>query len=536
MNTPYENYRQYRPFDTTLESKTTDYGKTHSNEQGEMYSVFLPATSRNFIQYGDRKTLERFSYDQKQQLKPGYTPGCRVPAKFHPNGDEITFYQKDSGGFYYPYGLYSAGHAQLDLQRSMTLEELIHCRDPEVTIVGDSGGYQIATGVIAVKDWNDPKTVDELRMQILRWLEATADYSMILDVPTAIIQKTPEAGFKTAKECFDQTITNMRFFHQHRVPGATKFMNILQGRSEKESKEWFDSLMAEHKKQDILFEGWAMAGSNAVDLELGLRRLIELRDQKLINEDSHWIHYLGVSRLQAACALTTAQRYLREQVSPKITISYDASSPFISVANGMAYTGNVIDKKSDRFTFTMNKMVDNKDVRGSELGKMKLGDWLRMTYPEFKQTTFISENVLVEELCYKDRSFNSNSSWDTASYLMIMNHSTEMQIQAIQEANRYYDLPYEQAHNHIPDILLKFKHEIAPAIFESEHPMTALKKYRKDLNSINGVGHRSGQTYADSQTQVFFQDIPDSVLDSGNDSVVSSEKTETAPNLSLFEF
>ena len=40
----------------------------------------------------------------------------------------------------------------------------------------------IATGVIKC-DWKNFKTDDDLRNSILNWLEHTADYSMVLDVP-----------------------------------------------------------------------------------------------------------------------------------------------------------------------------------------------------------------------------------------------------------------------------------------------------------------------------------------------------------------
>ena len=52
-------------------------------------------------------------------------------------------------------------------------------------ILGDSGGYQIGKGVLKF-DWLDfeGKSANDTRQKILEWLELTADWSMMLDVPT----------------------------------------------------------------------------------------------------------------------------------------------------------------------------------------------------------------------------------------------------------------------------------------------------------------------------------------------------------------
>ena len=72
---------------------------------------------------------------------------------------------------------------------------MIQKRDREHSfILGDSGGFQIATGVIKC-DWKNFKTDDDLRITILNWLEHTADYSMVLDVPT--LAAAPPLNAKT---------------------------------------------------------------------------------------------------------------------------------------------------------------------------------------------------------------------------------------------------------------------------------------------------------------------------------------------------
>ena len=63
---------------------------------------------------------------------------------------------------------------------------MFHTRDKKDTIVvGDSGGYQIGKGVLKF-DWQNFKgqSANKMRDKILHWLELTADWSMVLDIPS----------------------------------------------------------------------------------------------------------------------------------------------------------------------------------------------------------------------------------------------------------------------------------------------------------------------------------------------------------------
>ena len=89
----------------------------------------------------------------------------------------MNFLNADEGYFTYKYALYSAGHAQLNLEKSVIQESMIQQRDRDNTvIVGDSGGYQIGKGVLKF-DWLnfEGDSANKTRLDILRWLELTAD-------------------------------------------------------------------------------------------------------------------------------------------------------------------------------------------------------------------------------------------------------------------------------------------------------------------------------------------------------------------------
>ena len=57
--------------------------------------------------------------------------------------EELTWLKQDKS-FFYPCNLYSAGHAELDIEKCKERDWFMHNRDKENTlIIGDSGGFQI---------------------------------------------------------------------------------------------------------------------------------------------------------------------------------------------------------------------------------------------------------------------------------------------------------------------------------------------------------------------------------------------------------
>ena len=176
-------------------------------------AVYLPAISGFFTELlGRCKHIE------------GYIPDGRVPEGFEHGFEGLNFLDQEKGYFQYNKGLYSAGHAYLDLDRSNELEYIIQHRDRDNTmILGDSGGFQIGKGVIKF-DWEnffekpgDPGykgDADKVRHKILNWLEHTADWSMTLDVPSwaSKPELRERTGLKDFDECLKCTLHNNDFF------------------------------------------------------------------------------------------------------------------------------------------------------------------------------------------------------------------------------------------------------------------------------------------------------------------------------------
>ena len=481
----YDKYRKDRPFNQKLADETVDY-----TDACEDFAVYLPATSANFIQLGNRERLNVHGMKMK-----GFEFGERVPKKFDPEGDELNYYQRDSGSFYYPYGLYSAGHATLDLEKSYKTEVTVQGRDPAVTLVGDSGGFQWATGTWTTKwpdpattvdnpDWDDIEAINSVRKKVLRWLENTFDYCMTLDMPTAVMvmSKDPKAKeiFTSAQMCLDFTKKNLDYFVKHRTPGKTNFLNVLQGANEEEQDHWYEEV------KDYDFEGWAIAGDQVGRLVPLLRRIIKLRDDGKINDHQHWIHCLGVSRLSGALIFTAIQRELRKTCGPKITVSFDSSSPFLASSKGMCYTGNFFDTSAKRgrpgFTFRNNKCADDKKYIGDH---RTLSQWISEEYhiDEEKVSTGVGRKLLMSDICFKD---TGNSTWDSASFIALMGHNAEMLIKAVHQACRYADLEdRHEAEKYVPRDLLELILDIIPEIFAADDPNAKIKYYESKLRKFD---------------------------------------------------
>ena len=319
------------------------------------YAVYLPAISSFYSTYIAKQRLEEF------------IPADRIPKEFDRGIEGMNFLNPEQGYFYYKYGLYSAGHAQLDLQKSLTQESMIQDRDRSKTmILGDSGGYQIGKGVLKF-DWLnfEGAEANKTRQKILEWLELTADWSMMLDVPTWACDHihSPKTGLKTFEDCLEKTRFNNDYFLNNRL-GQTKWLNVLQGGDWDTAERWYEGVKEfsdpKGKYAGREAEGWAMGGANMCKMPITLRRLITLKFEGLL-EGKDWMHFLGTAQLDWACYLTLIQREIKK-INENFTISFDCASPFIATAHGLVYTNAQHSNK--RFSVIMDKAPDTKNLSG----------------------------------------------------------------------------------------------------------------------------------------------------------------------------
>jgi hypothetical protein len=380
------------------------------------YSIFLPSISTFY-----NNILSKY-----KQHGTDFIPDNRVPDKFEKGVDGCDFLKKEDSYYSYKWGLYSAGHAQLNLDKADVSDNMIQKRDKKNTfILGDSGGFQIIKGVIKC-DWPKFKTDDSLRRTILDWLEHTADYSMILDIPTMAASDPykSKTGIQDFGQCLDYTLFNADWFAKNRTYN-TKLLNVLQGRNKHEADVWYDAV------KHLPFEGWAFGGNTKLDINITLSHLLKMRDDKLLEKgERDVLHFLGTSKLDWAVALTAIKRSLREHVNSDIEVMYDCASPFISTAMGQQYTQHV--HRNNKSGYVMERAVDDKKLSGSKI--------------PFGWGSPIGDRLTMGDTCwYKPGMLNKNgkegkTSWDSFSYFLLMAHNVYQHIESVQRANSLADV------------------------------------------------------------------------------------------------
>ena len=444
-------------------------------ESNKDYARFLPAISSIYTKFLSHNS----AYNSK-------VTDDRVPDCFPHGLDSMDFLNEDKGLFSYKWGLYSAGHAVLDPVKSDISEAHVQKRDrSKVTLVGDSGGFQVAKGVLKFP-WDKFKEpggkCDEVRIKILKWLEHTADWSMILDVPSFSIHF--DTGLKTFKECLGYTCHNNDFFMEWRTPGATKFLNVLQGNDLKTADQWYDAVKGYSDPKvygEKAFEGWAMGGENMRWWYLILYRMIKLRDDGLL-ENKDWLHFLGTSHLQAAIQLTAIKRNL-VKINPNLEVSFDSASAFMSVAKGLCYEHNSY--KPKRFAFVMEAAKDNKNYVGMDEPYTtpfvnKEGKTVSMEQSIIMHPT-ADTYLKTSDICVRGTDFESKTSWDSLSYVLIMAHNVYQHITAVQEANRLGDA---RDFNKVPSNVIEFI-DLTNEVFQSEKPMEVIDQHKGLLNELS---------------------------------------------------
>ena len=253
-------------------------------------AVYIPSVSPNYA---------IAAYEQKWQrpLPQGVGSG------------DLNFLDPNNKLFRISHVMSSAGQAL-----NQTRPCIIKTRDRSQTmLICDSGGYQIASGNLRITGNAD-------RLKILRWLEANGDWCMTLDVPTGPLLGGNYA-YADFRACLTATLDHLQFFAANRKPGATKFLNVLQGNTTQQSDIWYDAV------KNFEFEGWAFAGKLRHNFYNLCRRIIKMAHENQI-QHKNWIHVLGTNELETAVGLTALQRAINLHINKKLRISYDTSTPF----------------------------------------------------------------------------------------------------------------------------------------------------------------------------------------------------------------
>jgi len=449
------------------QAKLTD---AHSPE----WALFLPAVSSFYI-----------SGLGKQRKGIDYFPKERIPASFNGDVEKLNFLNSKEGLYTYKWGLYSAGHANLDTTVDDPSESIIREREEGTFMLGDSGGFQILKGQWPA-DWKDPNCPKamEKRKIVLKWMDTYMDYGMCLDIPSQSFLNTPAIplhGIHNIEEAITATHINNEYFIKNRS-GKCKFLNVLQGTTHTESDDWY----AEMKKYcdpniypENHFNGWAFGGQNKIDIHLTLRRMVDIIYDGLLIEGKHdLIHCLGVSILEYAVLFTDIQKAIRKYHNPNLQMTFDCASPFFSAAKGLAYFNNTMND-DEKWSYQMTKTAEDKNYAtdSRKFSDACLQDGVHTMFTDSP----VTDKLLVRDVCYRGHGFigqhgkETKTSWDTLSYTLIQSHNVYQHIYAVQEANRRYEQGVIPAMVHHFDSGIKFK-DIVDEVFS--------KKTRQESHAV----------------------------------------------------
>ena len=464
------------------------------------YAVFLPALSGFYATFIGKQRREE------------YVDNNRIP---YPSMESMNWLNKKEGLFNYKWTLYSAGHAELDVNKDAPKELMVRERDRENSwLLGDSGGFQIGKGVWE-GDWKDPNCpkAQKKREQVLAWMDAYMDYGMILDIPAWVARSPAGAaatGISTYQEAVNATRINNDYFMANRT-GACKFLNVLQGENHADAEDWYQQMKdyCDPKKYpDTHFNGWSMGGQNMCDIHLVLKRIVALRFDGLLEKDIHdCMHFLGTSKLEWAVLLTDIQRAVRKHHNENFTITFDCASPFLATANGQIYIQNETEDRS-KWTYRMVPSVDDKKYATDNrlFRDAVISDGI---FKNFEDSPLTKELKVSDVCIYAPGDLNKigkegKTSWDSFSYAIQMGHNVWSHINAVQEANRQYDaglLPNMLVEERFDRVLFR---DVVEEIFATDDRSKAekiIEDHSRFWMSIIGTRGAVGKKTVNAQTK-----------------------------------
>lgn len=327
---------------------------------------------------------------------------------------------------------------------------------PGVTILGDSGGYQLIENPAL---WQGNST----RQWVLTALEHETNEAMTLDVPTKGIK--PGTPWPTFHDALAVTQDSLLYFDRTRV-GNTRFLNVLQGRTRREAKAWLSAV------EWFPAGGWAFGGDMRRDFIHVVSTVVDLADRGLIAGDRNRLHFLGMADLSAAVLLTALQRGLRVRTGdPNILITFDVSSPSILASKRKAYSYPSMSSKSLALgTWSPPSTIDPRYPMAYASARWPV------------RTTAVGKLLWRGDLCVLKPGSTSGTAWDALTEAMIVNHNVEALLIAIDMANDLLEMPQADAAANAPVDLVAGYHAVIAACSQKD-PQSYLRPFGY-LNAI----------------------------------------------------
>jgi queuine/archaeosine tRNA-ribosyltransferase len=310
-------------------------------------------------------------------------------------------------------------------------------------VMGDSGGYQIASGAIK---WDM-----SIRERIFKWLEHNSDIAMNLDIP-------PKIKFEGMyEECLKISKDNFKYFADNQS-GNTDFLNVVQGTNDLEYINWYNEM------KDYPFQGWAVGGGgrNVFAFMSGVMSLLQGGEH--LKDTNKYFHILGISKVKDFLMLNQLQKSLNE-VDSKIIVTTDSSSPDRAVVFGSYYHSYDFKKPAFR-SINVPKYDDSfKD----------------QVFKHLPVTTEFDREYLREALTWDD-----TVEWKGQCTMAIRLHNFMVFKEAIEKAEYYV-----YSHDYIKkQILSNDMYELLQSIddmVKSDKPRDVFEKYKPLFKRLSNV-------------------------------------------------
>lgn len=329
---------------------------------------------------------------------------------------DLDFLKTSSPFFHHPVALYSAGHVT---NYKKMLPPMLSARDKSNTvIIGDSGGFQYATGARTLN------SVHELE-PIFDWLVHNTDIAVTFDVPPWTADE-PGTRWTSYGECLADTLTYLEFIERANKTEKHPFLNVLQGATLNQAERWYEAV------KHFDFYGWAFAHETKYDFHIALHLIgMILRDfEDKYRERELWIHFLGVSDLQTFVLMDQLQTSLRRRLGhERVQITSDTSSYFQSAGKyGQYSTPPVFLNAANKWSMAIpSKKFDPLSQYGS-------------CDPYPVQSSVISGKLEMGDLIV-NRNDGRGNRFDSTAGVMIANHNLHTEIKGFASAAKRMGTP-----------------------------------------------------------------------------------------------
>lgn len=429
------------------------------SKRATRYALYLPAMQSN-------------SASRLLSLRAKRGDSERIKAL---TGKELNWFEPGNRNWSYKWCLSSAGHMAFTNR-----ENAITNRHPDTVVVGDSGGYQIATGALSeTQAWlafqNEPEKIvklwrdSDVKRRIIRWLDAHATYAMTIDMPLWVgMEKNADSSpfYRCSeKQLIDMSVENLEYLEDIRDKRTgARYLNVLQGftpvagdvaGSMASEERWFDAV----KRFEL--RGWSLGGD--VGWRGGiyrvLRRILLLRDAGLLASPRDWIHVLGVSQMTWAVYLSAIQEGIRNNCNENFTVSFDSASPFLLGGRFQQYS----------IPPTISRNINDWVIRSNRLptGYHIANEPGPLPFPAYSP---IAGKLTLQDMNPRDDPFEPKTT-DGISDEVLVNHNVYVYLKAFLDAN---------------EAVFKGQGEAPPQLIEAAkfiEGLFSLKEWESELNA-----------------------------------------------------